>query len=137
MLAEDSTEAESVVPGESHEAPDAGQVIARGCVQKLPVCIQTEEVRSQQKQVLYMHICHCVKELENYATLEEMDEEPGQSQSVPGDQLLPHPSETHRSPEETDHHVIVIVSDTDSEGDHEEESEEEEEEEQVCCCTTA
>ncbi len=34
MLAEDSTEAESVVPGESQEAPDAGQVMvmARGCV---------------------------------------------------------------------------------------------------------
>lgn len=34
MLAEDSTEAESVVPGESQEAPDAGQVLAmaRGCV---------------------------------------------------------------------------------------------------------
>lgn len=28
MLAEDSTEAESVVPGEIQEAPDAGQVIA-------------------------------------------------------------------------------------------------------------
>uniref|UniRef100_A0A673I9N4 Nucleoprotein TPR n=1 Tax=Sinocyclocheilus rhinocerous TaxID=307959 RepID=A0A673I9N4_9TELE len=94
MLAEDSTEAESVVPGESQEAPDAGQ------------------------------------ELESYATLEEMDEETGPSQSVPGDRLLPHPSETHRSPEEPDHHVIVIVSDTDSEGDHEEESEEEEEEEE-------
>uniref|UniRef100_A0A9J7Y5N9 Nucleoprotein TPR n=2 Tax=Cyprinus carpio carpio TaxID=630221 RepID=A0A9J7Y5N9_CYPCA len=94
MLAEDSTEAESVVPGESQEAPDAGQ------------------------------------ELESYATLEEMDEEPGPSQSVPGDRLLPHPSETHRSPEEPDHHVIVIVSDTDSEGDHEEESEEEEDEEE-------
>ncbi|XP_043074929.1 LOW QUALITY PROTEIN: translocated promoter region b, nuclear basket protein [Puntigrus tetrazona] len=94
MLAEDSTEAESVVPGESQEAPDAGQ------------------------------------DLESYATLEEMDEEPGPSQSVPGDRLLPHLSETHRSPEEPDHHVIVIVSDTDSEGDHEEESEEEEEEEE-------
>uniref|UniRef100_A0A672R9L1 Nucleoprotein TPR n=1 Tax=Sinocyclocheilus grahami TaxID=75366 RepID=A0A672R9L1_SINGR len=94
MLAEDSTEAESVVPGESQEAPDAGQ------------------------------------ELESYATLEEMDEETGPSQSVPGDRLLPHLSETHRSPEEPDHHVIVIVSDTDSEGDHEEESEEEEEEEE-------
>uniref|UniRef100_A0A8C1KCI0 Nucleoprotein TPR n=1 Tax=Cyprinus carpio TaxID=7962 RepID=A0A8C1KCI0_CYPCA len=95
MLAEDSTEAESVVPGESQEGPDAGQVIVM---------------------------------------------EPGPSQSVPGDRLLPHPSETHRSPEEPDHHVIVIVSDTDSEGDHEEESEEEEdeeeeEEEQVCSCT--
>lgn len=46
MLAEDSTEAESVVPGESQEAPDAGQVMvmARGCVQELPVCIQTAEV---------------------------------------------------------------------------------------------
>ncbi|KAF4099651.1 translocated promoter region b, nuclear basket protein isoform X2 [Onychostoma macrolepis] len=96
MLAEDSTEAECVVPGESQEAPDAGQVM----------------------------------ELESYGTLEEMDEEPGPSQSVPGDRLLPHPSETHRSPEEPDHHVIVIVSDTDSEGDHEEESEEEEEEEE-------
>uniref|UniRef100_A0A8C1GNE1 Nucleoprotein TPR n=1 Tax=Cyprinus carpio TaxID=7962 RepID=A0A8C1GNE1_CYPCA len=63
----------------------------------------------------------------SYSTLEEMDEEPGPSQSVPGDRLLPHPSETHRSLEEPDHHVIVIVSDTDSEGDHEEESEEEEE----------
>ncbi|XP_026146558.1 translocated promoter region b, nuclear basket protein [Carassius auratus] len=94
MLAEDSTEAESVVPGESQDAPDAGQ------------------------------------ELESYATLEDMDEEPGPSQSVPGDRLLPHPSETHRSPEEPDHHVIVIVSDTDSEGDHEEESEEEEEEDE-------
>uniref|UniRef100_A0A8C2I9U1 Nucleoprotein TPR n=1 Tax=Cyprinus carpio TaxID=7962 RepID=A0A8C2I9U1_CYPCA len=91
MLAEDSTEAESVVPGDIQEAPDAHQ------------------------------------ELENYSTLEEMDEEPGPSQSVPGDRLLPHPSETHRSLEEPDHHVIVIVSDTDSEGDHEEESEEEEE----------
>uniref|UniRef100_A0A8C1EH72 Nucleoprotein TPR n=1 Tax=Cyprinus carpio carpio TaxID=630221 RepID=A0A8C1EH72_CYPCA len=92
------------------------------------------------KWVFYAHIC--VKELESYATLEEMDEEPGPSQSVPGDRLLPHPSETHRSPEEPDHHVIVIVSDTDSEGDHEEESEEEEdeeeeEEEQVCSCTAA
>ncbi|XP_016391450.1 nucleoprotein TPR-like [Sinocyclocheilus rhinocerous] len=94
MLAEDSTEAESVVPGDSQEAPDARQ------------------------------------ELECYSTLEEMDEEPGPSQSVPGDRLLPHPSETHRSLEEPDHHVIVIVSDTDSEGDHEEESEEEEEEEE-------
>ncbi|XP_056337512.1 translocated promoter region b, nuclear basket protein isoform X2 [Danio aesculapii] len=94
MLAEDSTEAESVVPGEIQEAPDAGQ------------------------------------ELENYSTLEEMDEEPGPSQSVPGDRILPHPSETHRSPEEPDHHVIVIVSDTESEGEQEEESEEEEEEEE-------
>uniref|UniRef100_A0A671P942 Nucleoprotein TPR n=1 Tax=Sinocyclocheilus anshuiensis TaxID=1608454 RepID=A0A671P942_9TELE len=94
MLAEDSTEAESVVPGDSQEAPDARQ------------------------------------ELECYSTLEEMDEAPGPSQSVPGGRLLPHPSETHRSLEEPDHHVIVIVSDTDSEGDHEEESEEEEEEEE-------
>ncbi|XP_051511668.1 nucleoprotein TPR-like isoform X2 [Myxocyprinus asiaticus] len=94
MLAEDSTEAESVVPGESQEAPDAGQ------------------------------------ELESYSTLEEMDEEPGPSQSVPGDRLLPQPSETHRSPDGPDQHVIVIVSDTDSEEDHEEESEEEEEEEE-------
>ncbi|XP_051954824.1 nucleoprotein TPR-like isoform X2 [Xyrauchen texanus] len=94
MLAEDSTEAESVVPGESQEAPDAGQ------------------------------------EFENYSTLEEMDEEPGPSQSVPGDRLLPQPSGTHRSPDAPDQHVIVIVSDTDSEEDHEEESEEEEEEEQ-------
>ncbi len=74
-----------------------------------------------------------MKELESYATLEEMDEETGPSQSVPGDRLLPHPSETHRSLEEPDHHVIVIVSDTDSEGDHEEESEEEEEEEEQVC----
>ncbi|CAM4689908.1 unnamed protein product [Leuciscus chuanchicus] len=94
MLAEDSTEAESVVPGDNQEAPDAGQ------------------------------------ELESYSTLEEMDEEPGPSQSVPGDRLLPHSSDTHRSPDEPDHHVIVIVSDTDSEGDHEDESEEEEEEEE-------
>ncbi|ROL43467.1 Nucleoprotein TPR [Anabarilius grahami] len=94
MLAEDSTEAESVVPGDNQEAPDAGQ------------------------------------ELESYATLEMMDEEPGPSQSVPGDRLLPHSSDTHQSPNEPDHHVIVIVSDTDSEGDHEDESEEEEEEEE-------
>ncbi|XP_067273803.1 translocated promoter region b, nuclear basket protein isoform X2 [Pseudorasbora parva] len=94
MLAEDSTEAESVVPGESQEAPDPGQ------------------------------------ELESYSTLEEMDEEPGPSQSVPGDRILPHSSDTHRSPDEPDHHVIVIVSDTDSEGDHEDESEEEEEEDE-------
>lgn len=32
MLAEDSTEAESVVPGDNQEAPDAGQVITEGCV---------------------------------------------------------------------------------------------------------
>uniref|UniRef100_A0A673K0J1 Nucleoprotein TPR n=1 Tax=Sinocyclocheilus rhinocerous TaxID=307959 RepID=A0A673K0J1_9TELE len=83
---------------------------------------------SATKLVFYIHVC--VKELECYSTLEEMDEEPGPSQSVPGDRLLPHPSETHRSLEEPDHHVIVIVSDTDSEGDHEEESEEEEEEEE-------
>ncbi|XP_052390794.1 nucleoprotein TPR [Carassius gibelio] len=82
MLAEDGTEAESVVPGDSQEAPDARQ---------------------------------------------EMDEEPGPSQSVPGDQLLPPSSETHRSLGEPDHHVIVIVSDTDGKGGHEEESEEEEE----------
>lgn len=88
-----------------------------------------------------MHVC--LKELENYSTLtlEEMDEEPGPSQSVPGDRLLPHSSDTYRSPDEPDHHVIVIVSDTDSEGDHEDESEEEEEEEeeeeQVCSCTAA
>ncbi|KAK7133660.1 hypothetical protein R3I94_015507 [Phoxinus phoxinus] len=97
MLAEDSTEAESVVPGDNQEAPDAGQ------------------------------------ELESYPTLEMMemmDEEPGPSQSVPGDRLLPHSSDTHRSPDEPEHHVIVIVSDTDSEGDHEDESEEEEEEEE-------
>ncbi|XP_051730318.1 translocated promoter region b, nuclear basket protein isoform X2 [Ctenopharyngodon idella] len=95
MLAEDSTEAESVVPGDNQEAPDAGQ------------------------------------ELERYTTMEMMmDEEPGPSQSVPGDRLLPHSSDTHRSPDEPDHHVIVIVSDTDSEGDHEDESEEEEEEEE-------
>ncbi|KAL0164819.1 hypothetical protein M9458_040572, partial [Cirrhinus mrigala] len=68
--------------------------------------------------------------IESLTTLVMMDDEPGPSQSVPGDRLLPHQSETHRSPEEPDHHVIVIVSDTDSEGDHEEESEEEEEEEQ-------
>lgn len=30
MLAEDSTEAESVVPGDNQEAPDAGQVMAGG-----------------------------------------------------------------------------------------------------------
>lgn len=83
----------------------------------------------------------CVKELERYTTMEMMmDEEPGPSQSVPGDRLLPHSSDTHRSPDEPDHHVIVIVSDTDSEGDHEDESEEEEEEEeeeQVCSHTEA
>lgn len=39
MLAEDSTEAESVVPGDNQEAPDAGQV---GMCVELPVCIQTE-----------------------------------------------------------------------------------------------
>ncbi|KAG1963734.1 nucleoprotein TPR [Pimephales promelas] len=94
MLAEDSTEAEGVVPGDNQEAPDA------------------------------------VQELESYATLEMMDVEPGPSQSVPLDRLLPHSSDTHRSPEEPDHHVIVIVSDTESEGDHEDESEEEEEEEE-------
>ncbi|XP_051581046.1 nucleoprotein TPR-like isoform X2 [Myxocyprinus asiaticus] len=94
MLGEDSTEAESVVPGESQEAPDAGQ------------------------------------ELESYSTLEVMDEEPGPSQSVPGDRLLLQPSETHRSPEGPDQQIIVIVSDTDSEEDHEEESEEEEQEEE-------
>ncbi|XP_051951674.1 nucleoprotein TPR-like isoform X2 [Xyrauchen texanus] len=93
-LGEDSTEAECVVPGESQEAPDAGQ------------------------------------ELESYSTLEVMDEEPGPSQSVPGDRLLPQPSETHRSPEGPDQQIIVIVSDTDSEEDREEESEEEEEEEE-------
>ncbi|TRZ02408.1 hypothetical protein DNTS_034464 [Danionella cerebrum] len=94
MLAEDSTEAESVVPGESQEGPDAGQ------------------------------------ELESDAALEGMDEEPGPSQSVPGDHLLPHPSESHENLEEADHHVIVIGSDSESEGDHEEESEDEEDEEQ-------
>lgn len=49
MLAEDSTEAESVVPGDSQEAPDAGQimVMARGCVEKLPVCFQTAVVWNQ------------------------------------------------------------------------------------------
>ncbi|XP_050994093.1 translocated promoter region b, nuclear basket protein isoform X3 [Labeo rohita] len=102
MLAEDSTEAESVVPGDSQEAPDAGQIM------------ELERWTT----------------FESCATLEMMDEEPGPSQSVPGDRPLTHPSETHRSPEEPDHHVIVILSDTDSEGDHEEESEEEEEEEQ-------
>lgn len=81
-----------------------------------------------------MHVC--VKELENYSTLEMMDDEPGPSQSVPGDRLLPHSSDTLRSLDEPEHQVIVIVSDTDSEGDREDESEEEEEEEeeeeQVC-----
>ncbi|XP_057208864.1 translocated promoter region b, nuclear basket protein isoform X1 [Triplophysa rosa] len=91
-LTEDSTEAESVVPGESQDASDAGQ------------------------------------EFESY-TLEMMDEMPGPSQSVPGDQLLPHTFESHRSPEGTEHNVIVIGSDTDSEEDHEESEEEEEEEE--------
>uniref|UniRef100_A0A8C1VJA9 Nucleoprotein TPR n=1 Tax=Cyprinus carpio TaxID=7962 RepID=A0A8C1VJA9_CYPCA len=84
-----------------------------------------QKCETDRNGCFYIHVC--VKELENYSTLEEMDEEPGPSQSVPGDRLLPHPSETHRSLEEPDHHVIVIVSDTDSEGDHEEESEEEEE----------
>lgn len=42
MLAEDSTEAESVVPGDNQEAPDAGQVMAGGMCVELPVCIQTE-----------------------------------------------------------------------------------------------
>uniref|UniRef100_A0A8C2IB48 Nucleoprotein TPR n=1 Tax=Cyprinus carpio TaxID=7962 RepID=A0A8C2IB48_CYPCA len=86
-----------------------------------------QKCETDRNGCFYIHVC--VKELENYSTLEEMDEEPGPSQSVPGDRLLPHPSETHRSLEEPDHHVIVIVSDTDSEGDHEEESEEEEEQE--------
>ncbi|XP_055043154.2 translocated promoter region b, nuclear basket protein isoform X1 [Misgurnus anguillicaudatus] len=89
-LAEESTEAESVVPGESQDAPDAGLF-----------------------QTTY--------------TLEMMDEMPGPSQSVPGDQLLPHPSESHRSPEGPEHNVIVIGSDTDSEEDREETDEEEEE----------
>ncbi|RXN06352.1 nucleo TPR-like isoform X1 [Labeo rohita] len=96
MLAEDSTEAESVVPGDSQEAPDAGQIM------------ELERWTT----------------FESCATLEMMDEEPGPSQSVPGDRPLTHPSETHRSPEEPDHHVIVILSDTDNPTDPGTETEE-------------
>uniref|UniRef100_A0A8C1GIV6 Nucleoprotein TPR n=1 Tax=Cyprinus carpio TaxID=7962 RepID=A0A8C1GIV6_CYPCA len=97
----------------------------RMCVETSCFVFRQQKCETDRNGCFYIHVC--VKELESYSTLEEMDEEPGPSQSVPGDRLLPHPSETHRSLEEPDHHVIVIVSDTDSEGDHEEESEEEEE----------
>lgn len=76
----------------------------------------------------------CVKELESYS-LEMMEEMPGPSQSVPGDQLLPHPSESHQSLEGPEHNVIVIGSDTDSEEDREESEEEEEEEEDEPVCS--
>uniref|UniRef100_A0A8C1GKS6 Nucleoprotein TPR n=1 Tax=Cyprinus carpio TaxID=7962 RepID=A0A8C1GKS6_CYPCA len=98
---------------------------SRMCVETSCFVFRQQKCETDRNGCFYIHVC--VKELESYSTLEEMDEEPGPSQSVPGDRLLPHPSETHRSLEEPDHHVIVIVSDTDSEGDHEEESEEEEE----------
>uniref|UniRef100_A0A671P7Z4 Nucleoprotein TPR n=1 Tax=Sinocyclocheilus anshuiensis TaxID=1608454 RepID=A0A671P7Z4_9TELE len=109
---------------QSQDEPNDTPICKRVCIHRVGL-----EVRFiTEKWVFYIHVC--VKELECYSTLEEMDEAPGPSQSVPGGRLLPHPSETHRSLEEPDHHVIVIVSDTDSEGDHEEESEEEEEEEE-------
>ncbi|XP_060722892.1 translocated promoter region b, nuclear basket protein isoform X3 [Tachysurus vachellii] len=91
MLTEDSTEAESVVPGGSQEAAEA------------------------------------VDELENYPTLEEVDEESGASQSVPVEFLLSQVSDSH-SQEEPNEPVIVIVSDSESEEEQEEDTDEEEQE---------
>ncbi|XP_053469607.1 translocated promoter region b, nuclear basket protein isoform X1 [Ictalurus furcatus] len=58
-----------------------------------------------------------VEELENYPSLEEVDEESGASQSVPVEFLLS---------QESEEPVIVIVSDSDSEEEQEEETDEEE-----------
>ncbi|KAK3516704.1 hypothetical protein QTP70_022497 [Hemibagrus guttatus] len=90
MLTEDSTEAESVVPGGSQEAADA------------------------------------VDALENYPTLDEVDEESGASQSVHVEFLLSQVSDSHSQEEQEP--VIVIVSDSESEEEQEEETDEEEQE---------
>ncbi|XP_058234959.1 translocated promoter region b, nuclear basket protein isoform X2 [Hemibagrus wyckioides] len=89
-MLEDSTEAESVVPGGSQEAADA------------------------------------VDELENYPTLDEVDEESGASQSVHVEFLLSQVSDSHSQEEQEP--VIVIVSDSESEEEQEEETDEEEQE---------
>uniref|UniRef100_A0A8C1GII3 Nucleoprotein TPR n=1 Tax=Cyprinus carpio TaxID=7962 RepID=A0A8C1GII3_CYPCA len=121
---QESMSADAQSQGEPNDTPICKRVRIHRVGLEVRFITETYYFKSRNG-CFYIHVC--VKELESYSTLEEMDEEPGPSQSVPGDRLLPHPSETHRSLEEPDHHVIVIVSDTDSEGDHEEESEEEEE----------
>uniref|UniRef100_A0A8C1GIS9 Nucleoprotein TPR n=1 Tax=Cyprinus carpio TaxID=7962 RepID=A0A8C1GIS9_CYPCA len=129
---QESMSADAQSQGEPNDTPICKRVRIHRVGLEVRMCVETscfvfrqQKCETDRNGCFYIHVC--VKELESYSTLEEMDEEPGPSQSVPGDRLLPHPSETHRSLEEPDHHVIVIVSDTDSEGDHEEESEEEEE----------
>lgn len=63
MLAEDSTEAESVVPGDNQEAPDAGQV---GMCVELPVCIQTEQKCETNRNWCFICMCEGVGEIHYY-----------------------------------------------------------------------